>query len=118
MPIPFHIRVFLYFQGTVLRVQKMFPFGLTYINDAIPYLFPTQNTIFVTATVQEILFDGILINCTHKSGPGRMVCDGMKGRIPKTIRQVPNSSNYVFSYFYHVSTIIHVCKLNKMHTVH
>lgn len=87
--------------GTVLRVQKMFPYALTFINDAIPFLFPTQNTIFVTATVQEILFDGILINCTHDKGPGKMVCDGMTGRIPKTIRQVPNSQNYLFSYFHH-----------------
>ncbi|XP_075211459.1 sensory neuron membrane protein 2-like isoform X2 [Lycorma delicatula] len=89
--------------GTILMVEKLFPFGLIYVNHAIPYLFPNQfyHTIFVRATVQELLFTGIFINCSHTTGPGKLVCDGMKGKTPITIRQITNTSNYVFSYFFH-----------------
>lgn len=86
-------------------VQKLFPYGISYLNDALPSLFPFQNTIFTTATVQQLLFDGIPINCSHTQGPGKMVCNGMKGRITKTIRKLPDSSDLFFSFFFHVSCV-------------
>lgn len=51
------------------------------INKAIPQLFNNPKTIFMTVSARDILFDGVLINCTRsKDFAVNTVCDQLRAK--------------------------------------
>jgi hypothetical protein len=48
----------------VLTAQREQPIALKLINAAIPHIFDNPNSIFVTAPAKNLLFEGVLFNCT------------------------------------------------------
>lgn len=50
------------------------PAALGLINKAIPYLYPEQSGIFMTATANDIMWSGLDINCTSNEFPAVAVC--------------------------------------------
>nr|APZ81422.1 sensory neuron membrane protein 2a [Adelphocoris lineolatus] len=87
--------------GTATMVEQTFPMGLGFLNNAIPFLFPNITDIFVTTTVKDLLFDGILLRCNYTSGPAMPICNGLKGRAPPTIWREEETKNYRFAMFRH-----------------
>ncbi|KAK9509767.1 hypothetical protein O3M35_007005 [Rhynocoris fuscipes] len=87
--------------GTATMVEKMFPMGLSFLDRAMPFLFPNITTMFLTGTAKQFMFDGIFINCSYATGPAMPVCNGLRGRLPATIVPIPNTKNFKFSFFKH-----------------
>lgn len=84
-------------------LQKIMEVVMPIFNEAIPHIFPSAPTAFITARVREVLFDGVLVNCSHPftDYPAGPVCQGMRSRAPVTFRR--DGKNYYFSLFNHVS---------------
>lgn len=84
-------------------VERLFPVGLSFLDKAVPYLFPNITNMFITASAKEFMFDGVLVNCSYAVGPAMPVCNGMRGKLPQTVVPVPDSKDFKFSFFKHVS---------------
>lgn len=56
------------------------PHYLSMLNEALPYLFP-NTSIYLKAKVRDILFDGVLINCTSRNFAAMAVCSQLKTKI-------------------------------------
>ncbi|KAK3908954.1 Sensory neuron membrane protein 2 [Frankliniella fusca] len=89
--------------GTGLMLQRIMEMALPLFNDALPYIFPNASTAFITAKVREVLFEGVLVNCSYPFThfPVGPVCSGMRTRAPVTFRK--DGKNYYFSMFNHLN---------------
>lgn len=58
------IRIYNLMQGTALTVQTMFPSALSTISEAVPFLFPGIKDVFIKVKVKDLLFNGILLDCS------------------------------------------------------
>lgn len=67
-------------QGMVLTAQREQPLGLKFINAAIPHIFDNATSVFVTAPAKDLLFNGILFNCTSSDFSTKAVCSELKKR--------------------------------------
>jgi hypothetical protein len=85
----------------VLSAEKDMAVMLPVIIRAIPFIFGTSDSVFLTASVKDILFDGILINCTLKDFTARMLCILMKTQ-GKDLQKVGKNA-FKFSFFGGVS---------------
>lgn len=85
----------------VLSAEKDMAVMLPAIIRAIPFIFGTSDSVFLTASVKDILFDGILINCTLKDFTARMLCVLMKTQ-GKDLQTVEKNA-FKFSFFGGVS---------------
>ncbi|KAJ3631490.1 hypothetical protein MTP99_012613 [Tenebrio molitor] len=68
--------------GMVNFVATKAPQFLSILNTALGFLFPDNESIYLTAKVKDILFDGMLINCTAKDFSTMVVCKRLKSQIP------------------------------------
>ncbi|KAE8739784.1 hypothetical protein FOCC_FOCC014709 [Frankliniella occidentalis] len=70
--------------GTGLMMQQISEQLLTMFNDALPNIFPTASSAFITAKVREVLFEGVLVNCSYPFThfPVGPICAGMRSRAP------------------------------------
>ncbi|KDR22466.1 Lysosome membrane protein 2, partial [Zootermopsis nevadensis] len=66
--------------GMVLTAQREQPLGLKFINVAIPNIFDNPTSVFVTAPAKDLLFDGVLFNCTASDFSTKAVCSELKKR--------------------------------------
>lgn len=85
----------------ILRQTK--PGALNMINKAIPHLFGSPKSVFVTTTPHEILFDGVTVNCSKSTEfAANTMCDQLRldprGLIPH------ENDTFKFSIFGFVST--------------
>jgi hypothetical protein len=67
-------------QGMVLTAQREQPLGLKFINVAIPHIFDNPTSVFVTAPAKDLLFNGVLFNCTASDFSTKAVCSELKKR--------------------------------------
>lgn len=58
----------------VTMTKMMKPAALGLINKAIPFLYPDQTGAFMTATANDIMWNGLDINCTSSEFPAIAVC--------------------------------------------
>lgn len=65
---------------------------LKVVTKAIPFIFNDPKTIFLTGRVKDILFDGVVLNCTSKEFASTAVCGQMKGQVPG-LKPVPGQPN-------------------------
>ncbi|XP_052129923.1 uncharacterized protein LOC113214314, partial [Frankliniella occidentalis] len=89
--------------GTGLMMQQISEQLLTMFNDALPNIFPTASSAFITAKVREVLFEGVLVNCSYPFThfPVGPICAGMRSRAPVTFRK--DGKNFYFSMFNHLN---------------
>ncbi|XP_014253859.1 sensory neuron membrane protein 2-like [Cimex lectularius] len=87
--------------GAAILVERIFPFGLSLVNEAIPLLFPNSTDMFIRATVREILFDGVMIQCNYTSGSAMPICNGLKAKAPPTIIRDEVTKHYSFAMLRH-----------------
>nr|XP_015834959.1 PREDICTED: sensory neuron membrane protein 1-like isoform X1 [Tribolium castaneum] len=66
--------------GIVNAVATQKPQYLSAVNKALPVIFKENSSIYLTAKVREILFDGVLINCNVKDFSANAVCSQFKGQ--------------------------------------
>jgi hypothetical protein len=64
----------------VLTAQREQPVALKLINAAIPHIFDDPNSVFVTAPAKNLLFEGVLFNCTAGDFSTKAVCSELKKR--------------------------------------
>lgn len=64
----------------VLTAQREHPVVLKMINTAIPHIFDNPNTVFVTAPAKNLLFEGVLFNCTSSDFSTKAICSELKKR--------------------------------------
>jgi hypothetical protein len=91
-------------QGMVLSAEKDMALMLPTITRAIPSIFGTHDSMFLTAPVKDILFEGILVNCTLKDFTAKVLCTLMKTQ-GKDLQKVGKNA-FRFSLFGAVSTRI------------
>ncbi|KAL0267641.1 UNVERIFIED_CONTAM: hypothetical protein PYX00_009850 [Menopon gallinae] len=84
--------------GMVLRVDEMMPEYVSYLNPVFPALFPGVEDIFLRATVRDLLFDGIPIDCSSSDFMVTTACNNLEEDLPKTIRKVGEKA-FRFSFF-------------------
>lgn len=65
------------------------------VNKAISLLYPDLQSIYLTAKVKDILFDGITINCKLTDFPAKAVCSQLKSRTPGL--KISEDGVYLFS---------------------
>ncbi|XP_075232893.1 sensory neuron membrane protein 1-like isoform X2 [Lycorma delicatula] len=80
-----------------LMVEKDTPALLTMANRGIPHLYNHPSTIFLTAKVKDILFEGVVLNCTSKDFAAVALCTGIRMNA-KGLHKV-NDSIFKFSFF-------------------
>jgi hypothetical protein len=64
----------------VLAAQREHPIALKLINVAIPHIFDNPNSVFVTAPAKNLLFEGVVFNCTSSDFSTKAVCSELKKR--------------------------------------
>lgn len=69
---------FFIFQGVVNTVAIQKPGALTLVNKAIKSIYSNPPSIFLTAKADDILFNGIIINCDVKDFAGKAICSQLK----------------------------------------
>ncbi|KAJ8948280.1 hypothetical protein NQ318_020765 [Aromia moschata] len=62
-------------------VTRDSPALLSVVNRAISSIFPELQSIYLTAKVKDILFDGVQIDCRVTDFPGKAVCAQLKSQI-------------------------------------
>ncbi|XP_025419540.1 sensory neuron membrane protein 1-like isoform X3 [Sipha flava] len=60
--------------GMVTMTKMTKPAAIGLINKAIPLLYPDQTNAFMTATANDIMWNGLDINCTSSEFPAVAVC--------------------------------------------
>ncbi|KAL1455264.1 hypothetical protein WDU94_009371 [Cyamophila willieti] len=60
--------------GMLLQTARDTPAGLGFIDKAIDPIFNGQKSLYLKTTPNQILFDGILLNCTSKKVAAKAVC--------------------------------------------
>ncbi|KAL1131950.1 hypothetical protein AAG570_011561 [Ranatra chinensis] len=83
--------------GLVLNVEREKPGALTMINKAIGPMFGNPDSIFLRATAKDILFEGIVINCTSTEFAPKAICTLLRQN-PKGLTKV-NEHIFKFSFF-------------------
>lgn len=76
------------------------PDALTMVENAAPYLFPGLKNIFLKTKVKDLLFDGVLIDCSAEEAD--FICGSIGSQAPVIMRQHENKRDYLFSFFHHV----------------
>ena len=86
-----------------LTVEMEKPAALKLINKAIPFIFGQPSSVFLTAPVRKILFEGVPLYCNVTDFSAKAIC----GEIRKKDKDFHNLGNDVFgfSFFGMVSSI-------------
>ncbi|RZC38172.1 sensory neuron membrane protein 2-like [Asbolus verrucosus] len=90
--------------STAHKVNEIAPSVLSMVNDGLPFLYPGIKNAFTTNSVRNILFDGLPMSC--ESEVVDMICQGLRSKMPPTVRAAENNRDYLVSLFHHVGTII------------
>ncbi|XP_075232479.1 sensory neuron membrane protein 1-like [Lycorma delicatula] len=81
----------------LLKAKQDFPTPLlAVVNEALPAIYGKIKDIFLTAKARDLLFDGILINCTERNLLPRAICIAIKQNSKPLVQIAPNV--YLFSY--------------------
>ncbi|KAJ4446790.1 hypothetical protein ANN_13488, partial [Periplaneta americana] len=64
--------------GMVLTTEKDMKAMLPLITRSIPHIFGNLESVFLTARAKDLMFEGVLINCTIKDFTARMLCTLMR----------------------------------------
>nr|ALR72542.1 sensory neuron membrane protein SNMP1a [Colaphellus bowringi] len=64
--------------GIVNTVARQKPGALSLINKAIKSIYSDPSSIFLTAKVDDILFDGVVINCNVSDFAGKALCGQLR----------------------------------------
>jgi hypothetical protein len=91
-------------QSMVLTAERDMTVLLPLITRAIPLIFGTSDSVFLSAPAKDILFEGVLINCTLKDFTARMLCMLMKTQ-GKDLQKVGKNA-FKFSFFGGVSDVV------------
>lgn len=78
-------------------VEKDTPALLTIANRGIPHLYNHPKNIFLTAKARDILFEGVVLNCTSKDFAAVALCTGIRMN-SKGLHKV-NDNIFKFSFF-------------------
>ncbi|KAK9507148.1 hypothetical protein O3M35_007061 [Rhynocoris fuscipes] len=81
----------------VMTVEREKPGALPMISKALPALFNSPSTIFLTARLMDILFEGVPINCTSKDFGPKAICTMIRAN-PKGLKQ-QGEDIFLFSFF-------------------
>lgn len=81
----------------VLAVNRDKPAMLGLLSKALNVIFRKPENVFVTATVREILFDGLFINCSVSDFGAKAVCTQLKSQA-KDLERV-GEDGFLFSFF-------------------
>lgn len=81
----------------VLAVNREKPGMLGLLSKALKVIFRNPENVFVTATVREILFDGLFINCSVTDFGAKAVCTQLKSQA-KDLERV-GEDGFLFSFF-------------------
>ncbi|CAH1159902.1 unnamed protein product [Phaedon cochleariae] len=72
--------------GVVNTVMRQKPGALSLVNKAMKSIYANPTSIFLTTTADNILFDGISINCNVSDFAGKAMCSQLKAS--NTIKQI------------------------------
>nr|CAD7587218.1 unnamed protein product [Timema genevievae] len=84
-------------QAMVLTVEKEKPGMLSLVNKAIKALYRNPESVFMTAPARDLLFDGVVINCTLTDFAGKAICTQLKANA-KDMERV-SEDIFKFSFF-------------------
>lgn len=87
----------------LLGVIRDKPAMISLVDKAVREIFNKPESIFVTAKVRDILFDGLLANCTVTTFGAKAVCSTIKADAQKFGKLGDNE--FLFSFFGIVSPI-------------
>lgn len=62
----------------VNTVSRTKPATLSLINKAVKAIYQTPSSVYLTAKANDILFDGIIINCNQKEFAAKAVCSQLQ----------------------------------------
>lgn len=91
----------------ILAVSRDKPAMLPVVGKAMKEIFNKPQSIFVTASVRDILFNGLIVNCSVTSFGAKAVCSQLKGK-PDAFDKL-GENDLLFSFFGMVS----LCKMTN-----
>ncbi|XP_044729713.1 sensory neuron membrane protein 2-like [Chrysoperla carnea] len=83
--------------GTVHIMLNLIPDFLSTFEETIPLMFPGIKNVFTTAKAKDILFNGLLLDCSDPDGTLGLVCSNIKGLSPPQVWQLENGRDYKFA---------------------
>lgn len=87
----------LFFQSMLLAVNREKPSMMSLVGKAVKEIFDNPESIFITARVRDILFDGLLVNCSVSSFGAKAVCSNIKAKSDELDKL--NDNEFLFSFF-------------------
>jgi len=97
------------YQGMVLTPDAAdVPEVIDIMSAGFSYLFDNPTSVFTTAKVRDLLFDGIELKCrgSFAVAAWAALCAGLRlAPLPPAIRFDQTTGNFYYSFFYHVSRI-------------
>jgi len=79
------------------NVEREVPAALKIFNKAIPTIFATPTSMFITTTARNILFDGVPIYCNVTDFSSKAVCAEIRKKKDRFLQLAENI--YGFSFF-------------------
>lgn len=74
---------------------------LSFISAAVPKIYGKLKTVFMTVKVNDLLFKGVLIDCSAKDFLPKIICAGLKQNSQDLVKL--GNNRYLFSFFGTVS---------------
>jgi hypothetical protein len=98
-------------QAMALAVEREKPAALKLINKAIPHIFGHPTSIFVTAPVKNILFEGIPLYCNVTDFSAKAICSEIRKKDKDFLKL--GEDIFGFSFFGIVSLLFYVMNSTK-----
>uniref|UniRef100_A0A8D8U096 Sensory neuron membrane protein 1 n=1 Tax=Cacopsylla melanoneura TaxID=428564 RepID=A0A8D8U096_9HEMI len=95
-------------QGILLQTARDTPAGLALIDKAIDPIFNGQKSLYFKTTPNQILFDGILLNCTSRKVAPKAVCAILQTKGAELGIQKAGDNIFKVSIFGHVSNFLNI----------
>jgi len=77
--------------------KMMKPGALGLVNKAIPHLYPDLTSVFMTGTANDIMWNGMDINCTSEEFAAVAICSQI--RLNSASLHTVNKDHFKFSLF-------------------
>lgn len=88
----------------LLQTARDTPGALAFIDKAIDPIFNGQKSLYLKTTPNQILFEGIYLNCTSKKVAPKAICAVLQAKGAEMGVQKAGDNIYKVSIFGHVST--------------
>ncbi|VVC86960.1 unnamed protein product [Leptidea sinapis] len=91
------------YMAAILTANSIMPSIVGLLNSAMGPFFSSEQDPFLKVRVNQLLFDGVYLNCSRNSSALALICGKLKADKPPTMRLAEDRSGFYFSMFAHMN---------------